>query len=113
MKIQTPDSLLWEVEAAHIVPHSKKGKDDILNGLSLCHLHHWAFDAGWFTLIDDFRIQVSPKINSLTSGYGKMGDYDFIRIFSNKNSKIFLPKREEIYPHQNAINWHRKNKFYH
>ncbi len=46
MKIQSPNSLLWEVEAAHIVPHSKKGKDDIMNGLSLCHLHHWAFDAG-------------------------------------------------------------------
>lgn len=113
MKIQSPDSLLWEVEAAHIVPHSKKGKDDILNGLSLCHLHHWAFDAGWFTLQDDFRIQVSEKINSLPTDYGRMGDYDFIRIFSNKNSKMLLPKRKEIYPHQNAISWHRENKFYH
>ena len=113
MKIQTPDSLLWEVEAAHIVPHSKKGKDDILNGLSLCHLHHWAFDAGWFTLQDDFRIQVSQKINSLPSDFGRMGDYDFIRMFSKKDSKMLLPKRKEIYPHQNAISWHRENKFYH
>jgi hypothetical protein len=113
MKIQSPDKLLWEVEAAHIVPHSEKGKDDILNGLSLCHLHHWAFDAGWFTLKDDYSILISSQVHSLPSDYGRMGDYDFIRIFSNENFKIFLPKREEICPHQSAISWHRENKFYH
>ena len=112
MKIQTPDFLLWEVEAAHIVPNSQKGKDDIINGLSLCRLHHWAFDAGWLTLQNDFKIQVSSQINSLSSDYGKIGDYEFIRIFSKIKSKIFLPKREEIYPHENAISWHRENKFY-
>ena len=105
--------MLWVVEAAHIVPHSSKGKDDVLNGVALCHLHHWAFDAGWFTLQNDFTIQVSSKINSLPSDYGKIDDFDFIRILSNKSSKIFLPKRKEIYPHQNAITWHRENKFYH
>lgn len=113
MKINSLNDLSWEVEAAHIVPHSKKGKDDILNGLSLCHLHHWAFDAGWFALEDNFTIQVSSKINSLHTDFGRMGDYDFIRIFANKNSKIFLPKRKEIYPHQKAISWHRENKFHH
>jgi len=113
LKIQSPDALLWEVEAAHIVPHSEKGKDDILNGLSLCHLHHWAFDAGWFTLHDDFRIQVSSRINSLPSDFGRMGNYDFIRVFVNENPKMILPKSEAIYPHQSAIKWHRENKFYH
>jgi len=111
MKIQTPNTLSWEVEAAHIVPNSEKGKDDILNGLSLCHMHHWAFDVGWFTLQDDFRIQVSSKVNSLPSDFGRMGDYDFIRAFSNNNQIILLPKRKEIYPHQSAINWHRENIF--
>lgn len=64
MKINSPDSLLWEVEAAHIVPHSSMGKDDIWNGLALCRLHHWAFDVGWFTLQDDFKILVSLRVNS-------------------------------------------------
>ncbi len=113
MKINSLWDSSWEVEAAHIVPHSEKGKDDILNGLSLCHLHHWAFDAGWFALEDNFTIQVSSKVNLLQTDFGRMGDYDFIRIFSNKNFKIFLPKRKEIYPHQKAISWHRENKFYH
>lgn len=113
LKINSLKDNSWEVEAAHIVPNSEKGKDDILNGLSLCHLHHWAFDAGWVTLQDNFKIQVSSKVNSLPSDFGKMRDYDFIRGFSNENSNILLPERKEIYPHQKAISWHRENKFYH
>jgi predicted restriction endonuclease len=112
MKIYSPDTLSWEVEAAHIVPHSSMGKDDVLNGLALCHLHHWAFDAGWFTLQDDYKIEVSQKVKSLPSDYGRMVEYEFIRVLSTKNSKIHLPKNRGIYPHQNSIQWHRENTFY-
>ena len=112
MKISSPKSASWEVQAAHIVPHSSKGKDDIWNGLALCRLHHWAFDVGWFSISNDFTIQVSEKITSLPEDFGKMGSYDFLRAFSNKASKILLPKQKEIYTHQNAIRWHRENVFY-
>lgn len=112
MKINSPDSLSWEVEAAHIVPHCSNGKDDIWNGLALCHLHHWAFDVGWFALENDFTIRVSRGSQLLPHDYGRMGDYDFIRIFSIKNSKAFLPAREENYPHHNSIAWHRENRFH-
>ncbi len=111
IKIQSPDNFCWEVEAAHIVPHSFNGRDDIWNGIALCHLHHWAFDVGWFTIKNDFKIVISEKINSLPQNYGKICDRDFLRS-SNKNSKILLPKRKEIYPHQNSLIWHRENKFY-
>lgn len=33
------------VDAAHILAWSRYDKDDVDNGLSLCKLHHWAFDA--------------------------------------------------------------------
>jgi len=112
MKIYSPDSLSWEVEAAHIVPHSFFGRDDIWNGLSLCHLHHWAFDVGWFTLRDDYTICVSSKVHSLPSDFGRLGDYDFIRAISRKRMKIFLPSRIELHPHHNAIRWHRQNIFH-
>jgi predicted restriction endonuclease len=112
MKIISPDSLYWEVEAAHIVPHSSKGKDDIWNGLALCRLHHWAFDVSWFTLQNDFTIQISSQVNSLPETFGRINEIDFMRIFSSKKSKISLPKQKEIYPHQDAIIWHRENKFY-
>jgi putative restriction endonuclease len=112
MKIKTPDFLSWEVEAAHIVPHSYMGRDDIWNGLALCHLHHWAFDVGWFTLQDQYMIQVSSKVQGLPSDFGRFGDYEFIRSLSFKKTKIFLPKGSEFHPHHNAIRWHRENIFH-
>jgi hypothetical protein len=112
MKINSPDSLSWEVEAAHIVPHSSLGRDDIWNGLALCHLHHWAFDVGWFTLRDDYTINVSSKVHSLPSDFGVLGDYEFIRAISSRHTRIFLPSRSELYPHHNAIRWHRQNIFH-
>jgi len=112
MKINSPDSLSWEVEAAHIVPHSSMGRDDIWNGLALCHLHHWAFDVGWFSLQDDFTVSVSSKVHTLPSDYGIIGDYEFIRAISSKSRKILLPSTIDLYPHQNAIRWHRQNIFH-
>lgn len=111
MKIQSPDSMLWEVEAAHIVPHRLKGKDDIWNAISLCHLHHWAFDVGWFTLLDDYSIRISSKINNLSPDLGKFGETHFLTDFNNK-SQILLPFKEEIYPHKNSLDWHRQNIFH-
>lgn len=111
MKINSPDSFSWEVEAAHIVPNSSKGKDDIWNGIALCRFHHWAFDVGWFTLFDDLRIQVSSKINSLPSVFGKIGNFDIVRTPLKEGGNIFLPTKINIYPHQNSIRWHRENIF--
>ena len=112
MKINSPDSLSWEVEAAHIVPNRSMGRDDIWNGLSLCHLHHWAFDVGWLTLLDNYTIQVSSRIHSLPSDFGRIGEYEFLRAFSIKSTRILLPSKSEIHPHLNAIRWHRQNIFY-
>ncbi len=111
LKICSPDSLLWEVEAAHIVPHKEMGKDDIWNGLALCHLHHWYFDVGWFTLLDDYRIHLSSQSKSLPNDYGKIAEYEFLKLTANQ-IKILLPTNTEAYPHQNAIGWHRQNIFY-
>jgi hypothetical protein len=112
MKIHAPtNNLQWEVEAAHIVPHSKNGKDDLLNGLALCRLHHWAFDVGWFTLEDDFKILISDSIEKLPPEFGRFGSYEFLRHLSIQNTKIYLPDEPDIYPHSNAIKWHRENIF--
>ncbi len=107
LKIQSPNNLLWEVEAAHIVPHSLRGKDDIWNGIALCRLHHWAFDVGWFSIADNYSVILSNKVKSLPSSNSKISDFDILKNFENK--KIHLPKDNEFYPHKNAIVWHREN----
>jgi putative restriction endonuclease len=113
LKINSPDSLTWEVEAAHIVPNRFKGRDDIWNGIALCHLHHWAFDVGWFTLTDDYRICVSSEVENLPSDFGRIGSYDFIRSLSRAGLVVCLPDREAIRPHPKAMSWHRQNIFHH
>jgi hypothetical protein len=112
MKIYSPNTLYWEVEAVHIVPHSKNGKDDLLNGLALCRLHHWAFDVGWFTLEDNYHVLASRRIKDLSADFGKLGDHDFMGELSKENLRISLPKEQAIQPHPNAIKWHRENIFY-
>ena len=112
MKIYAPDSLQWEVEAAHIVPHHANGKDDIWNGIALCRLHHWAFDVGWFTLEDNFKILASGKIECLPAELGKLGSYDFLGQLVKENFMISLPEEKETHPHPNAIRWHRENIFH-
>lgn len=111
MKINSPKKMIWEVEAAHIVPHSSKGKDDILNGISLCHLHHWAFDVGWFSLFDDYTISVSTAYENLQADFGRFGTYEFIKALTYPNLKISLPSSKNIFPHLNSIKWHRDNIF--
>ncbi len=112
LKIHSPSGMLWEVEATHIVPNNFFGRDDIWNGLALCRLHHWAFDVGWFTLREDFTVEVSSQVHSLPPDFGRLGNYEFVRTLSKKTRKIFLPGRSEIYPHYNAINWHCENIFH-
>ncbi len=107
LKIKSPDLLSWEVEAAHIVPNRALGRDDVWNGIAMCHLHHWAFDVGWFTLLDDYRIQGSPQIQNVPSDCGKIGSYEFVRSLVNHAAAILLPNRIEIRPDRTAIRWHR------
>lgn len=111
LKASSPDTLSWEVEAAHIVPHRYKGRDDIFNGIALCRFHHWAFDVGWFTLLDDYKIETSPQISCLPLDCGKIEGYDFFQALTQKGLKLRFPDRHEIRPHQNAIRWHRQNIF--
>ncbi|MCX6258410.1 MAG: HNH endonuclease [Bacteroidia bacterium] len=111
LKLFSPNNLQWEVQAAHIVPHSLNGKDDIWNGLALCRLHHWTFDVGWFSLEDNFHVIASNKIHSIDNIYGIRGTYNFFEHISNEKLFLLLPDNQHHHPHITAIKWHRENIF--
>jgi putative restriction endonuclease len=94
---------LVEAQAAHIVPKNKSGTDDPRNGLSLCRTHHWAFDNGLFSISDNYQIMVSPVVSKAETANFSLSDF--------ANRQISLPEDEILYPHQIAIDWHRKNVF--
>jgi hypothetical protein len=112
LKINTPGALNWEVEAAHIVPHGLCGKDDIWNGIALCRLHHWAFDSGWFSLSNQYRVLVSSQFERLPDDFGNMSGFDVFRKSLEANRSVVLPRNASLRPHPHALEWHREHIFY-
>jgi len=112
LKMNSPDSLCWEVEAAHIVPHGSFGRDDLFNGIALCRFHHWAFDVGWFALLDNYKIRVSSKLSHLPADFGRVGEHELIRALTKTSAGIRLPSRRQVYPHINSLRWHREFVFH-
>lgn len=82
------------VESAHIKPFANFHDDNPSNGIALCKGHHWGFDAGGFSIQDDYTIVVSPHFQS-TPGY------------INSGSTIHLPSSENCYPSLVSLAYHR------
>lgn len=91
------------IEAAHIVPHShEKGTDDIGNGISLCALHHTAYDKSLIYFDNEFNILINEnKMDylqkvGLDSGFKKFQGLAF--------DKIQLPANHSLRPNVDNIN---------
>ena len=86
-----------EVEAAHIYPLSENGSNDIRNGRALCKLHHWAFDTGWLSMIDEYELLVNDAEG--TAGYE-----EFRRL---EGDRLSLPEEASERPHSIFLQAHR------
>ncbi len=94
---------LVEATAAHIVPKRQDGTDDPRNGLSLCRTHHWAFDAGVFTVSDKYRVDLSPAVKRAeTANFG---------LVDMAGKPLLPPQNEALKAHPDALAWHRANVF--
>jgi putative restriction endonuclease len=63
------------VDGAHIKPFSIFYDSNITNGISLCKNHHWAFDRGWFSLEDCYKIIVVGDLEEESPDTRPMKDY--------------------------------------
>lgn len=87
-----------EVEAAHIYPKSENGKDEPRNGIALCRFHHWAFDAGWFSITEDMEIIVKTE-----------ADYNIPeQLESFVGQSIQAPNDSDLAPHPVYLAGHRQ-----
>jgi putative restriction endonuclease len=91
------------VDGAHIKPFSEFLDSKIDNGLSLCKNHHWAFDLGWFSVDDNYRILVTQDLDDDSPYTRAMKDFD--------RELISLPSNERYFPRLESLKWHRDNKF--
>lgn len=85
------------IQAAHIVPHShEKGTDEIVNGISLCALHHSAYDRSLIYFDVNFNILINEKKMDYLE---KMGLDSGIRKFEALAfDKIQLPANHTLRP---------------
>jgi len=94
---------LVEAQAAHIIPRSLQGSDDPRNGIALSHTAHWAFDKGMFAISDQYEIIVHSK--------AKNADVNKFPILDLHGEPIKCPDDDNFRPHQEALEWHRKEVF--
>ena len=88
------------LDAAHIKPDSEGGPAEERNGLSLCKLHHAAFDRWFFSVRPDYSIEVSPRI--LKEKDGPMLRHGLKEIH---NQRIQLPRSVEYQPDRNFLEY--------
>lgn len=89
------------LDAAHIIPDNvPEGKSTIENGLSLCKLHHAAYDSFLIGVTPDFIIQVRKDI--LEEEDGPVLQHGLIGLHK---SRLILPKLKKFYPNRDALAW--------
>jgi len=92
------------LDAAHIIPDREvKSEVTVNNGLSLCKLHHAAFDSFILGVTPDYKIKVREDVLEEEDGptlkYG---------LQSLNGSPLILPHQKGNYPDKDALDWKYK-----
>ena len=98
------ESTLMALEAAHIVPYSGEGGDDVRNGLLLRADFHRLSDAGLVSVTPDLRVRVSQRIRE-----GWLNGKVYYRLDNNPLSVV--PMHPSMRPDPDRLDWHYRNRF--
>jgi putative restriction endonuclease len=92
------------LDAAHIFPDDHpQGEPIVSNGISLCKLHHAAFDNFFIGISPDFIVNVRRSI--LDEEDGPMLLHGLKELH---NRRILLPYRKGYWPNKDALEWKYK-----
>ena len=86
------------LDAAHIIPDSEGGRPEVPNGLSLCKIHHAAYDQHIIGITPDYLIEVREDI--LHEVDGPMLKHG---IQANNNQKLILPRSMALKPNKDWL----------
>lgn len=89
------------LDAAHIIPDSHpESRPTVDNGLSLCKIHHAAFDSFIIGVSPDYKIKIREDIlDEIDGPILKHGIQELDGV------KISLPTLNENWPDKNALDW--------
>jgi putative restriction endonuclease len=94
------------LDAAHIIPdHDDRGLPVVTNGLSLCKIHHSAYDVNILEISPDYTIHVRADI--LHEIDGPMLEHGLKRM---EGKRILLPRNLEYHPRRDFLE-HRFERF--
>lgn len=89
------------LEAAHIIPDSlENSTSEITNGISLCKIHHSAYDNFFIGISPQYVVHVRPDL--LEEKDGPMLKYG---IQEMNQVELFLPLKEGNKPNKEFLNW--------
>ena len=89
------------LDAAHIIPDSEESGEPIVsNGLSLCKIHHAAYDTNIVGITPDYEIKVRSDV--LEEIDGPMLKYGIQNL---NNQKIVLPKSKKLWPDKERLDF--------
>lgn len=87
------------LDAAHIIPDNEEGGDPIVpNGLSLCKIHHAAFDGNIIGVNPDYKINIREDV--LNEIDGPMLEYGIQKMHEKK---LILPSNRKNWPDQHRL----------
>jgi len=89
------------LDAAHIKPYAESGPHLVSNGLLLRSDLHILFDAGYLTVTEDLRVEVSKRIKE---EYENGAEYYRYR----DKPLAVLPKGEDERPARDFLRWHNE-----
>jgi putative restriction endonuclease len=94
------------LDAAHIIPDTEPDSSPTVpNGISLCKLHHAAFDSFFIGITPDFMIELREDI--LEEDDGPMLQHGLKELHQKK---IILPISKNLWPDRTFLDW-RYQKF--
>jgi len=87
------------LDAAHIIPDNDPwGEPLITNGLSLCKIHHAAFDSNIISVTPQYKIEIRQDV--LTETDGPMLKYGIQQL---NNQVIILPHNKKFWPDRERL----------
>jgi len=88
---------LTNLEAAHIIPRARGGRDNPSNGIAMNRDLHWAFDTGFFSVGRNYTVMVHD------------GARDISPLKELEGKSIFVPEDSRARPNHEALRWHADN----
>lgn len=89
---------LLNLEAAHIKPRAHNGLFLPCNGIAMSRDMHFAFDKGFFTIDEQYKVLVHPDVLRTDS---------YINVYNGQDLR--LPQIDYFKPNQNYLEYHREN----